>query len=739
MPARPSILEGLNPAQRQAVEHIDGPLLIVAGPGSGKTRVITHRIAYLSSAVGLSPRRICAVTFTNRAAREMRGRLERLLGTRAQQVSAGTFHALCVSILRQDGEAVGVSRDFVIFDDADQMDVVKRAMGSVDVDPKRFPPRPILSAISSAKSQLLTPQQFRSASYYDEIVQRVYVSYQELLQRNQALDFDDLLCRTADLFRQAPEVLAKYQERYIHLLVDEFQDTNIVQYHLARELAGKYLNICAVGDPDQSIYSWRNADLRNILSFQKDYPKAVTINLDQNYRSTQTILEAARSVIAVNQQRLDHPLRTENPQGQPVVVEEAYSEEEEAMMVLQYVDRLCRDEGYHLRDCVVAFRVNAQSRALEEACLRYGVPYKLVSGVRFYQRREVKDVLAYLRLVQNPYDEVSLARVINVPARGIGQRTLDELARWAARLSAPVYTALEALAHLHEEGGPLEGGITSRQAQVLSDFLRLLKGLREAAETLDLPHLMDEVMERTGYRRRLLESDDTDAEERLDNLRELRGVAADLADMPSLEALRGFLENAALMTDQDVLTEDQQEYLTLITLHQIKGLEYPVVFMVGMEENLLPHIRSLEDPAQLEEERRLAYVGMTRSRERLYLLRAFRRRLTGMTQPNLPSRFLDDIPQHLVSSPASERVAAAPAYDRWSDPAPSQAPVLQPPDSPFKEGERVVHNSFGQGIVVQCRSTGADFEVTVAFRGGAGVKKLLHSFAKLERQVQASP
>ena len=738
MESRDSLLEGLNPDQRRAVEQIDGPLLIVAGPGSGKTRVITHRIAYLVRTAGISPHRICAVTFTNRAAREMRGRLERLLGARAKQIAAGTFHSLCASILRRDGEAIGVSTDFVIFDSEDQLDLVKRAMESVEIDPKKFPPRGILSAISWAKSQLVGPQEYMltGRSYYDDIVQKGYAAYQGMLGRNKALDFDDLLTKAVDLLRKTPEARARYQDRFVHLMVDEFQDTNIAQYQLAKELGGKHLNICVVGDPDQSIYSWRNADLRNILSFQRDYPQAAVINLAQNYRSTKTILEAARHLITANQKRLDQELWTDNSQGLPIVVSEAHNEEEEAQQVLQEIRGLCDNEGYKLHDCVVAYRVNAQSRALEEACLRYGVPYKLIGGVRFYQRREVKDVLAYLRLVQDPYDEVSLTRVINVPTRGIGKRTVDELTRWAANLGIPMYVALQSLAG-GEGGVPLPSNpLDQRQTQALTGFLHLLNGLMESAETGDLSRLMEEVMDRTGYRRSLMESDDSDAEDRLDNLRELKGVATDFEDIPAREALPSFLESAALMSDQDSLTEDDQDYLTLITLHQIKGLEYPVVFMVGMEEHLLPHVRSMEDPGQLEEERRLAYVGMTRAKERLYLFRAFRRRLTGMSQPNFPSRFLSEIPERLMTGPGRERTAAV-AYDRWG--SPDSVAHAAPSPKPFKAGQKVLHDHFGQGIVVECRPTGADFEIIVAFKGDSGVKRLLHSFAKLQEQGQAVP
>lgn len=742
--ARDALLDGLNPAQREAVEHVDGPLLIVAGPGSGKTRVITHRIAYLVTHVGIGPGRIAAVTFTNRAAREMRSRLQRLLGDRARHLVAGTFHALCVVILRRDGEAIGVPPDFVIMDDEDQISLVKRSMEIADVDPKRFPPRAILSAISSAKSQLLGPEgvEARASGYYDEVVQRIYEQYQVLLARTHGLDFDDLLAKTVSLMQQAPTVREKYQERFIHLMVDEFQDTNIAQYTIARELSGKYRNLAVVGDPDQSIYAWRNADIRNILSFQRDYPGAKVVNLSENYRSTETILAAAQAVIATNRQRLELDLFTHNDRGKPIVIAEAFTEDEEAEMVVEEVQRLARDEGYSLRDCVVAYRVNAQSRALEEACLRYGMPYKLIGGVRFYQRREVKDLIAYLRLLQDPYDDVSLTRVINVPARGLGKRTVDDLIAWAGSLGLPAYSALQLLAP--EQGQePSSSPFDARQRRGLVGFLGLVNGLREQLAEVDLTALIDVVMERSGYRAALLESGDIDAEDRLDNLRELRGMTADF-DGPAAESLAPFLESAALVSDQDALTEDDQQYLTLITLHQIKGLEFPVVFMTGFEEGVLPHVRSLDDPEQLEEERRIAYVGMTRAKQRLYLLRSFRRRLAGAPQANPPSRFLLDIPYELVDTPARERVtaggrsparlsaldreaaAAVAAGDRTAD--------LEPP--PFKAGDKITHASFGKGIVVSCTAKPGDYEITVAFAGDAGVKRLLHSFAKLEMAGQ---
>ncbi|MCH7607740.1 MAG: UvrD-helicase domain-containing protein [Chloroflexi bacterium] len=742
--ARDALLDGLNPAQREAVEHVDGPLLIVAGPGSGKTRVITHRIAYLVTHVGIGPGRIAAVTFTNRAAREMRSRLQRLLGDRARHLVAGTFHGLCVIILRRDGEAIGVPPDFVIMDDEDQISLIKRSMEIVEIDPKRFPPRAILSAISSAKSQLLGPEgvEARATGYYDEVVQRIYAQYQVLLARTHGLDFDDLLAKTVSLMQQAPTVREKYQERFIHLMVDEFQDTNVAQYTIARELSGKYRNLAVVGDPDQSIYAWRNADIRNILSFQRDYPGAKVVNLSENYRSTETILAAAQAVISTNRQRLELDLFTHNDRGKPIVIAEAFTEDEEAEMVVEEVQRLAREDGYSLRDCVVTYRVNAQSRALEEACLRYGMPYKLIGGVRFYQRREVKDLIAYMRLLQDPYDDVSLTRVINVPARGLGKRTVDDLIAWAGSLGLPAYSALQLLAP--EQGQePSSSPFDARQRRGLVGFLGLVNGLREQLAEVDLTALIDVVMERTGYRAALLESGDVDAEDRLDNLRELRGMTADF-DGPAAESLAPFLESAALVSDQDALTEDDQQYLTLITLHQIKGLEFPVVFMTGFEEGVLPHVRSLDDPEQLEEERRIAYVGMTRAEQRLYLLRSFRRRLAGAPQANPPSRFLLDIPYELVDTPARERVIAGgrsparlSALDREAAAAVAagdRAADLEPP--PFKAGDKITHASFGKGIVVSCTAKPGDYEITVAFAGDAGVKRLLHSFAKLEMAGQ---
>jgi DNA helicase-2/ATP-dependent DNA helicase PcrA len=720
------ILDGLNPAQREAAEAIDGPVLIVAGPGSGKTRVITHRIAYLVRLCGISPHRIVAMTFTNKAARAMREHLVNLLGTGAERLTCGTFHSFCAASLRRDGDHIGLDSNYVIYDSDDQAVLIKRAMEEGGVDPHRYPVRAIQNIISQAKSNLLDPAGFAPtvASYYEEVALRVYERYQGLLNQNNAVDFDDLLMRMVHLLQQAPEVLERYSSRYIHLLVDEFQDTNIAQYQLAKLLASKYRNVCVVGDPDQSIYSWRNADIRNILSFKQDYPDATVVNLAENYRSTQTILETARSLIAPNKSRIENELWTNREQGPSVEVQEGHTEEEEAHMVVREVDRLVKEEGMGLADCAVMYRINAQSRALEEACIRYGTQYRIIGGVRFYQRREVKDVLAYLRILVNPYDEVSLARIINVPRRGIGTQTIDEVSRWAKSRNLPMYAALQAMvAEAGDDGA--QSPLAPRALAVLELFVALIDGLSREAETAGAVELVDMVLERTGYRRYLAEGENT--EERLENIMELRGQAAEAQETDPEGELAAFLERVALVSDVDGLDETT-DALTLITLHQAKGLEFPVVFIVGMEEGLLPHSRSIDDPQQLEEERRLCYVGVTRAEQRLYLYRAFRRRLMGVTMPCAPSRFLMDIPGHLI---AQVEQPAGPAWAWRNQRGAAGTAVAEP--APFKAGERVLHGRFGEGVVVSCKVSGDDHEVTVAFKGGQGVKRLLSSLAGLEK------
>ena len=837
-----SILSQLNPRQREAAETIDGPLLIVAGPGSGKTRLITYRIAYLMRVAGVSPGRIAAVTFTNKAAREMKERVRDVVSYGAERLTLGTFHAFCARVLRQDGEAIGLDRAFAIYDDADQIEMIKRGMRETDVDPKRFAPRAVQSAISGAKSQLLTAQGFaaRTASYFDEVVGRVYERYESLMNQSSAADFDDLLLKTHILLSERDEVARKYRERYVHFMIDEFQDTNVAQYAIARLIAGGHRNLCAVGDPDQSIYSWRNADIRNILSFQTDFPDAKIIALEQNYRSTQTILDASSKLISSNTQRVEKNLFTRNGKGAPIAMAEGYDEEEEAQLVLREVNALTRGRGggahggrkYALGEIAVMYRVNAQSRALEEGCLRYGVPYQLIGGVKFYQRQEVKDLAAYLRLIANPSDDVSLVRVINRPTRGIGRRTLDELTRAARDGGTSMFDAIGGGANAEPEppsalGGALSassgGGLsiasgvfTPRAARALGDFRDMILRLQAETQTCNIVELMDKTLDATGYRRYL--SDQDDGEDRLDNINEFRTAARDYLDMDAPAALTAFLESVSLVSDVDNLDE-KPDSLTLITLHQAKGLEYPVVFMVGMEDGLLPHSRSVDDPASLEEERRLCYVGMTRAKERLYLMRAFRRGFRGGSGPNLPSRFLLDIPRELIADDKAEpdedtpKPPARPSRTRTSTststsarrgggfdfgrgstgrrptgtppppspPSPDAAPraprrltpsarpsssspprstrptrrpgmvaspsagrrgqptrrrrasAERPPSPAFATGDKVRHASFGEGIVTHCEPAGADFQVTVAFKDGGGVKRLLQSFAKLEK------
>ena len=794
------IRNDLNQPQRDAVESIDGPVLIIAGPGSGKTRVITRRIAYLVNDCGVFPSRIAAVTFTNKAAREMRQRLFGVspedpkaplfrLRDQAARLAVGTFHAFCAQVLRRDGESIGLDRNFAIYDDPDQLDVIKRSMREVEVDPKTFSPRNIQSKISGAKSQLLTADGFtmRTASYFDEVVGRVYERYEALLGQSNAADFDDLLLKTYLLLNDNDAIAAKYQDRYFHFMIDEFQDTNVAQYAIARLIAQKHRNLCVVGDPDQSIYSWRNADIRNILSFQSDFPDAKVIALEQNYRSTQTILDAASRLISANSQRVEKELYTTNGAGEPISMAEGYDEQEEAQFVLREIGSLTRPKSrtapYRLGDIAVMYRVNAQSRALEEACRRYGVPYQVVGGMKFYQRQEVKDVAAYLRLLANPNDDVGLLRVVNLPPRGIGRRTLDELTRLARDQDTSMYEAILNISPAVDLGGPLvTGAFTARAARALGDFRQLIADLRTDMSTVNLVDLIEQVLDRSGYRKYLIDRDDQ-ADDRLDNINEFKSAAREFLYLDMPEALSAFLESVSLVSDVDSM-EEVPDALTLITLHQAKGLEYPVVFMVGMEDGLLPHARSLEEnEAALEEERRLCYVGMTRAKERLYLTRAFRRGFRGGTGPNLPSRFLLDIPSELVAGHRRAAPSPSKASGTSDESQPSKTPRTTPQPSrdrsdqgfqftrrtrpaapseptkhrrsgrtaaptsrrrkpaagasgpPFSTGDKVRHGTFGEGIVTSCEPMGADYQVTVAFTDGGGIKRFLTSFAPLEKLV----
>ena len=733
MTAGAEILEGLTTAQREGVEAIEGPVLIVAGPGSGKTRVITHRIAYLMRVCGISPHRIMAATFTNKAAREMRNRLQRLVGTRSDSLTVGTFHAFCAMLLRRDGGFVGVEPNYTIYDDEDQLGLIKQAMGLAELDPKQFPARAVHGVISRAKSTLLDSRGLaqHQQNYFEERCARVYHHYEELLARNNAVDFDDLLLKSVQLLQEYPEVQEKYQRRYLHLMVDEFQDTNVAQYRLARLLAGEHRNICVVGDPDQSIYSWRNADIRNILSFQQDYPDAKTVALEQNYRSTATILEAAKQLISVNGMRLAKDLFTHNDQGVPVVVHEAYDQDEEAQFVITEVCRLVHQERFKPGACAVMYRVNAQSRALEEACLRQGMKYRLVGGVRFYHRREVKDVMAYLRLLHNPLDEVNLSRVTHVPPRGIGAKSLQDLVRWAEGENTPLFVAMQRIAIAQAAGEPCPAPLASRAATAVAGFATLIDNLVQRSTQLKVVDLINQVLEETGLRHYIQSSDDR-PEERWENILELRDAAQEFNGEEPPEGLASLLERLSLVADGDQYQESEDS-MTLITLHQAKGLEFPVVFIVGLEEGMLPHSRSMENEEQLEEERRLCYVGITRAEQRLYLLRAFRRGFRG-GNPTVASRFLREIPSHLLTS-ARMTQGGGPKGHPWGlwQPAAVAQPAITPANLTLQVGDLVRHSSFGDGVVMGYEPSDDDHEVTVQFGDGVGVKRLLLAYAPLEK------
>jgi DNA helicase-2/ATP-dependent DNA helicase PcrA len=813
------IVRALNPEQARAVTTTDGPLLILAGAGSGKTRVLAHRIAYLVGVKDVAPWRILAVTFTNRAAAELRERIISLVGEGGRDVMAGTFHSLCARVLRQDGEAIGIGRRFVIYDTDDQQSLMKQVLREEDLPlTGEFRPSIVLGAISRAKNEMLDPQVLfeHAANHRERTIARLARRYHERLKKANALDFDDLLLEAVRLFDEAPEVLAKYQERWRYLHVDEYQDTNRAQYLWVRSLAARHHNLCVVGDDDQSIYSWRGADLRNILDFERDWPDTAVVKLEQNYRSTQLILDAAHAVVSRNSARKDKKLWTDNAGGLRIQRFEAYNEEEEAEWIARQVEGLVvgrssaltrradeEDGRFRARDVAVMYRMNAQSRAIEESFLRYGLRYQLVGGTRFYARREVKDALAYLRILRSDTDSVSFERIVNVPARGIGERTIEVLRAAAAREGGTTWGAIGAAVQ-----GELEG-LAPRTRNALTDFALLVRRLRTRVGVLPLPELLDEALEASGYRAMLADGSE-DGEERWANLLELRAVTTRYDDLAPDDALDRLLEETALVADQDSY-EGDADAVTLITLHAAKGLEFPVVFIAGLEEGLFPHSRALDDEKELEEERRLAYVGITRAKRRLYLSHAWRRATWGMGQASVPSRFLLEIPAELMIGPqlgaADERdldldlvfgarrtsrfgtptrAGGGPAFRQGSgrpgapspgesfrperdlaakreafaggapsgtlarrasswdaDPAPATRapsrdaartarPVI-PGERLFRDGDRIRHARWGDGIVVTSKLTRSDEEVTVAFKDASvGRKTMLASLANLE-------
>ena len=745
-----NLLAGLSDRQREAVTHTDGPLLIVAGPGSGKTRVMAHRVAYLVGEKGIPPWKILAVTFTNKAARELRERCENLVGGGSNELQVRTFHGFCSRVLRSDGEQVGLKPEFTIYDADDQAKVARRILDQFDIDPKQFPPRALLSVISDAKNNMRSPAQLsrRTETYRDEVAARVYEAYEGALQRANAVDFDDLLLKTYQLLEGYPEMLEKYQERFEHLLVDEFQDTNALQFQVARLLALKSRNFCVVGDPDQSIYSWRHADPTNLTDFQSTFQNAKIVTLDQSYRSTQIILEAAGSVIGNNDGRMEKNLWTENSRGTRITVAETYNEEEEARLVLEAAKELKNKDGIGRNEVAIMYRVNAQSRAFEVACNREGVPYRLVGGVKFYDRKEVKDILSFLRLISNPADEAALERIINVPARGLSAKTVTELRTLAVSHNVPMLDVILDVTRVHmgdEEPRVYHVDLATRALKSVAAFGDLITRFIEQSLSLDTNELIDFIVERSGYGA-MLREDKERGEERMENLQELKASAEDFAGTEERGQLTDFLENVALVSDVDGLQggggiDPEEDALTLITLHQAKGLEYDAVFLVGLEEGMLPHSRSVDDPTQLEEERRLLYVGMTRARKRLFMFRAFQRRFRGQSGSQMASRFLLEIPDDLVTRRdirGHDRVADGMPDPMWTKhvaSTPAARPATRSAGDLFDPGDKVRHKAFGEGVVVSSSGSGADTQVTVAF-SGQGVKRLMLSYAPLEKIVE---
>jgi len=720
-------LSELNPQQREAVTAPPGPILVLAGPGSGKTRVLTHRIAYLIGEGLADPPSLLAVTFTNKAAREMIGRVEHLLGAdpaghklRAG-LTLGTFHAFCARLIRLEADHLPYARDFVIFDEDDQRTIIRQALKDFNLDPKQVQPGRVHHAISQAKSELITAEEYPSGSYFQEIVRRAYARYQATLLANNALDFDDLLLWAVRLFEENPQVLGRYRRRYAHLLVDEFQDTNTAQYLLLRLLGGEQPHLFVVGDPDQSIYGWRGADYRNVHRFQEDYPSARTILLEQNYRSTQTILDIAMAVINRAPRRQVKRLFTERGRGSLAILHEAYDEYEEAAAAVDIIATLTARGAAQPADCAIMYRTNAQSRLLEEAFLRAGLPYRLVGAQRFYGRREIKDLIAYLRLIHNPADQVSLLRVLNTPPRGIGAKTVQILLGLSQRHSLEPVQILLDLAR--GEDSRFAAEIDARARRALVPFGRSLQRWLQAKQTLDVVGLMDLVLEETAFESHLDDGTD-EGLQRIENVQELRRAAQDLDTME----LATFLERVALVSDQDTLT-DSLNAPTLLTLHAAKGLEFPVVIIVGLDDGLLPHQRSFQDSEAMAEERRLFYVGITRAQDRLYLLRAFRRRVAGESLLGKPSRFLEDIPAELLEGDlAGLQTWERRSYQRrtaWQG-------TFKPPRQPrFRPGMRVRHESFGEGIVLQTSLHHDDEELVIEFERD-GVKHLAASFARLD-------
>ncbi|HJG50329.1 MAG TPA: DNA helicase PcrA [Limosilactobacillus ingluviei] len=746
-----SALDGMNEQQRQAVLTTEGPLLVMAGAGSGKTRVLTHRIAYLIEEQGVLPWKILAITFTNKAAREMQERLTKLLGPSASDIWVSTFHALCVRILRRNIDKLGYNTAFTIADPGEQRTLMKRIFKEMNLDPKKFEPRNFLSAISNAKNALETPAAYQ-AKYQDpyrKLVGEAYGRYQKELEANQTLDFDDLIMKTIELFKTEPATLAYYQDKFNYIHVDEYQDTNDAQYQLVHQLAAKYENLCVVGDADQSIYGWRGANMNNILNFEKDYPTAQTIMLEQNYRSTQTILDAANQVIANNVNRKDKKLWTQNGQGDKISYYRAQSEHDEAYYVVKQIEKQRQAHGYAYGDFAILYRTNAQSRLIEETFMKSSIPYTMVGGHKFYDRMEIRDLLGYLTLVANPDDSLSFERVVNVPKRGIGATSLNKLRQFAADMGWSLMKAAENV--------ELANQISPSVKKKLTGFAEEMQQLQTQAANLTLTELTDAILTQTGYRASLqaVANKDLQAQTRLENLEEFKSVTQEFDQKhgdevtTTQEQLTQFLTDLALVSPQDEL-EDQTNTVTLMTLHAAKGLEFPVVFLIGMEEGIFPLARAKENPEEAEEERRLAYVGITRAKQKLYLTNANSRVLYGRIQRNPASEFVTEISDDLLQqdSPAvrsnapftrlkqgySTRLATTTTYAAKQTHSTKQVANqgTGAEKGNWQAGDKVMHKKWGQGTVVAVNGTGTDMELDIAFPN-EGVRRLLASFAPIKK------
>jgi DNA helicase-2/ATP-dependent DNA helicase PcrA len=751
------LLDGLNDIQREAVLHTEGPVLIVAGAGSGKTRALTHRIAYLIREENASPFEILAITFTNKAAREMAERVEGLIGAGiAGRMWILTFHAMCARILRREHTHLGVPSSFTIYDDGDTERLIAGIVKDLDIDPKRFPPRQLAAAIGKAKDRVLSPQAFAemASNFYEEIVAKVYRVYEARKKEAGALDFDDLISETVHLFRDHPEVLQHYQERFRYLLVDEYQDTSRAQYELVNQLASRYRNVCVVGDADQGVYSWRGATIQNILDFERDYPDAQVFLMEQNYRSTGNILDVANALIEHNVQRKPKVLWTDAAAGELVVSFKANDEHEEALFVASEIERLRDEEGFRFRDVAIFYRTNAQSRVIEDIFVRVGTPYRVFGGVRFYQRKEIKDVLGYLRLLLNPQDVISFRRVVNMPKRGIGDATVAAVETFAREEGIDVVEACRRVDEI--------AVLNTRAKGAVKGFTDVMTALRAHFDDGVGPARMVEfAAQESGYLLELETERTVEAEGRIENLQELSGVAMELAARdPDLD-LDAFLEQVSLVGEQDEY-EEEDSTVTLMTLHIAKGLEFPVVFIVGMEDGIFPHFRSMTDTHELEEERRLAYVGVTRAQQRLYLTHAWSRTIFGQTQFNPPSRFLGEIPQHLIDVRESEirrqtpsrygggsrygsggrggggySVVGLPGAERevrvepgWTPPRPVPAQRHEAPA--IVAGDTVAHDKWGEGVVVTTSGAGDDAEATIRFEE-VGEKRVLLAYAPIRK------